>query len=151
VSDPAPHQLPDELIRLAWTLHRTLRQRQRPPTGESRRPLAQVEVLRLISSQPGISVREIGAALDMQPNNVSTLVGRLTRDGFIDRRPSPHDRRFVELHPTGKMIAAGAQVDNSLTVAITEALSRLSPQSAERITAALPDLWGLARALSPTA
>ncbi|GLV75758.1 hypothetical protein Shyhy02_37580 [Streptomyces hygroscopicus subsp. hygroscopicus] len=150
VSAHEPKQLPDELIRLTWTLHRTLRQRQTPPTGETRRPLAQVEVLRLISSQPGISVREIGTALGMQPNNVSTLVTRLTRAGFIERRPSTHDRRFVELHPTGKMITAGAEVDDSLTKAITEALSRLPPQSAERIAAALPDLWDLARALAPT-
>ncbi|MFJ2262216.1 hypothetical protein ACIOKD_28465 [Streptomyces sp. NPDC087844] len=62
-------RLPDDLVRLAWTLHRALRQRQTPPTGQSTRPLAQVEVLRLIDSRPGISVREIATALRMQPNN----------------------------------------------------------------------------------
>ncbi|MGW7202948.1 hypothetical protein [Streptomyces sp. NPDC054837] len=48
----------------------------------------------------------------MQPNNVSTLVTRLTLNGFIDRRSSAHDRRFMELHPAGKMITAGDEVNN---------------------------------------
>ncbi|MFF2652711.1 MarR family winged helix-turn-helix transcriptional regulator [Streptomyces sp. NPDC058045] len=149
MSEREPEHLPDDLVRLAWTLHRALRQRQTTPTGESTRPLAQVEVLRLIESRPGISVRDIATALRMQPNNVSTLVTRLTRDGFIDRRPSPHDRRFVELHPTGKMITAGGEVNESLSKAITEALRQLPPGAGQRIGAALPDLWELARTLAP--
>ncbi len=150
MSEREPERLPDDLIRLAWTLHRALRQAQTPPTGQSTRPLAQVEVLRLIDSRPGISVREIATALSMQPNNVSTLVTQLTRDGFIDRRSSAHDRRFVELHPTGKMITAGDEVNESLSKAITEALQHLPAGAEQRISAALPDLWELARTLAPT-
>ncbi|MFG2592350.1 MarR family winged helix-turn-helix transcriptional regulator [Streptomyces sp. NPDC048438] len=150
MSERQPEQLPDDLVRLAWTLHRALRHRQTPPTGQPTRPLAQVEVLRVIDSRPGISVREIATALSMQPNNVSTLVTQLTRDGFIDRRPSAHDRRFVELHPTGKMIAAGDEVSATLNKAITEALQGLPTDAVQRISAALPDLWELARTLAPT-
>ncbi|WP_078655528.1 MarR family winged helix-turn-helix transcriptional regulator [Streptomyces fulvoviolaceus] len=149
MSERPSEQLPSDLVRLVWTLHRVLRQRQTPPTGESARPLAQVEVLRLVESQPGVSVRQVATALGMQSNNVSTLVTQLTRDGFIDRRPSAHDRRFVELHPTGKMITAGTEVNDSLSKAITEALQQLPPQAEQRITAALPELWELARALAP--
>ncbi|WP_051813103.1 MarR family winged helix-turn-helix transcriptional regulator [Streptomyces sp. NRRL S-340] len=150
MSERESEQLPDDLIRLAWTLHRALRQRQTPPTGQPTRPLAQVEVLRLIDSRPGISVGEIATALSMQPNNVSTLVTRLTRDGFIDRRPGEHDRRYVELHPTGKMITAGEEVNESLSKAIKEALQQLPAGAGQRISAALPDLWELARILAPT-
>jgi DNA-binding MarR family transcriptional regulator len=150
VSERESERLPGDLVRLVWTLHRVLRQRQIPPTGQSARPLAQVEVLRLVDSRPGISVREVAAALGMQPNNVSTLVTQLTRDGFIDRRPGAHDRRFVELHPTGKMVTAAKEVDDSLSEAITEALQHLPPRTEQRISAALPELWELARALAPT-
>lgn len=149
MSERSCEQLPGDLVRLVWTLHRVLRQCQTPPTGESARPLAQVEVLRLVESRPGVSVRQVATALGMQPNNVSTLVTQLTRDGFIDRRPSTHDRRFVELHPTGKMITAGNEVNDSLSKAITEALRQLPPQAEQRIIAALPELWELARALAP--
>ncbi|MFH9955810.1 MarR family winged helix-turn-helix transcriptional regulator [Streptomyces roseolus] len=142
-------ELPLDLVRLAWTLHRALRQRQTPPSGEAARPLAQVEVLRLIDSRPGISVREIAQALGMQPSNVSTLVTYLHRDGFLERRQNPVDRRFVELHPTGKMIAAGGEVNDSLQKEIGSALAGLSPEAVARITAAVPDLWDLAAALAP--
>ncbi|MFC9502830.1 MarR family winged helix-turn-helix transcriptional regulator [Streptomyces sp. NPDC057002] len=148
MSEQQTEQLPGDLVRLVWTLHRALNQRQAPPTGQSPRPLAQVEVLRLVDGQPGISVREVAAALSMQPNNVSTLVTQLSRDGFIDRRPSTHDRRFAELYPTGKMITASSEVNEGLNKAITEALDQLPPQAAQRISAALPELWELARTLT---
>ncbi|MFC9502783.1 MarR family winged helix-turn-helix transcriptional regulator [Streptomyces sp. NPDC057002] len=150
MSQRKSEQLPVDLVRLVWTLHRVLRRRQAPPPGESARPLAQVEVLRLVDSQPGITVREVAAALGMQPNNVSTLVTRLTRDVFIDRRHGTHDRRFVELHPTGKMLIAGGEVNESLDKAISGALRQLPPEAEQRISAALPELWELARALART-
>ncbi|MFD4603078.1 MarR family winged helix-turn-helix transcriptional regulator [Streptomyces sp. NPDC058464] len=149
-NQPTREALPVELTRVVWTLHRVLQQRQSPPAGESRRPLAQVEVLRLVDSQPGISVGDVATALGMQPNNVSTLVTQLTNDGFLERRPSARDKRYVELHPTGKMRTAAGQVDASLSVVINEALEQLSPQVAERITEALPGLWDLAKALAPS-
>lgn len=137
-----------QLIRVIWTLHRVLNQRQAPPMGETRRPLAQVEVLRLVESQPGISVRDVATTLRMQPNNVSTLVTQLTRDGYIERRTNPGDKRFVELHPTGKMHTAINEVNESLNKAIIEVLEQLPPEASERIIAAIPDLWELARTLA---
>ncbi|MFF5147950.1 MarR family winged helix-turn-helix transcriptional regulator [Streptomyces sp. NPDC013157] len=139
-----------QLVRVIWTLHRVLYQRQSTPGGESRRrPLAHVEVLRLVESRPGIGVREAAVALGMQPNNVSTIVTQLVRDGFLERRTSTHDKRYVELHPTDKMRTMGGEVDDSLHNAITEALGQLPPETSRRITASLPDLWELARTLTP--
>lgn len=148
MSERQTDTLPGELVRLIWTLQRALRQRQTPPTGQTARPLAQVEVLRIVDSQPGISVREIASALGMQPNNVSTLVTRLARDGFIDRRTSPDDKRFVELHPTGKMVTAGSEVSAQLNQALAEALQQMTPDAAQRISDAVPELWELTRALA---
>ncbi|MCS0601434.1 MarR family transcriptional regulator [Streptomyces sp. LP11] len=151
MSDISAEGLPAELVRLTWTLHRALLQRQTPPSGETARPLAQVEVLRLVASQPGISVRGVAEALRMQPNNVSTLVTRLQRDGLLDRRRSEHDRRAAELHPSERSLAAGAEVNDSLHRAIGDALDRLDPAAVARITEALPDLMDLVRALSSPA
>lgn len=141
--------MPVELVRLVWTLHRILRLRQSPPAGESARPLAQIEVLRLVDSRPGINVREVAGALGMRPNNVSTLVSQLCKDGFLERRTGVEDKRVVELHPTERMLAAADEVNESLHVLITQALEQLPPQASERIAAALPELWHLARTLTP--
>lgn len=150
MSNYSAESLPAELVRLTWALHRALLQRQTPPAGEATRPLAQVEVLRLVASQPGISVRGVAEALRMQPNNVSTLVSRLQRDGLLERRRSEHDRRAAELHPSERSLAAGAEVNDSLHRAIGDALSHLDPAAVTRITDALPDLEELIRALPST-
>ncbi|MBD3007599.1 MarR family winged helix-turn-helix transcriptional regulator [Streptomyces sp. 5-10] len=151
MSELAPQEPSVQLARVIWTLHRVLHQRQSPPSGEHRRPLAQVEVLRLVDSQPGLSVREVATVLGMQPNNVSTLVTQLARDGYLERRTSGHDKRYVELHPTDKMRTAAGEVDASLGTAIAEALRQLPPEASQRIASALPDLWELAQALTPAA
>ncbi|MFI5540912.1 MarR family winged helix-turn-helix transcriptional regulator [Nocardia sp. NPDC051900] len=145
---PTNHgDLPAEITRTSWTLHRALRQSQGTPRGENPRPLAQVEVLKLVDSRPGITVREIAEALRMQPNNVSTLVSNLTKDGFLDRRPDPADRRVIQLHPTAKMRAASIELADRLDAGVSDALATLSEQSRARIAAALPDLRALAEAL----
>lgn len=140
--------LPGDITRTNWTLHRALRQSQGTPRGESPRPLAQVEILRLVDGRPGITVREIAEVLRMQANNVSTLVSILTRDGYLDRRTDPADGRVVQLHPTAQMRAASVELANRLDAGIADALATLSAQSRDRIAAALPDLRALAEALS---
>ncbi|MFI1379904.1 MarR family winged helix-turn-helix transcriptional regulator [Embleya sp. NPDC020886] len=144
-------EMPAELTRLVWTLHRTLRATAEPPDGQHVRPPAQVEMLQLVLDRPGISVREAAAALRMIPNNVSNLVTLLVRDGLLERRPAPSDRRLVELHPTPEMLTGGRQVRSGMASRIAEALADLPPESIERIRAALPDLWSLTDGLASPA
>ncbi|MEU8898700.1 MarR family transcriptional regulator [Nocardia sp. NPDC048505] len=144
-TDPA--DLPAEITRTSWTLHRALRQSQGTPRGENPRPLAQVEVLMLVDSRPGITVREIAATLRMQANNVSTLVSALTKAGFLERRADPADGRVIQLHPTAKMRATSTELADRLDAGVSEALATLSERARARITAALPDLRALAAAL----
>ena len=113
------------------------------------RPQAQVELLQLVSAQPGVSVREAAEALRMQPNNVSSLVSILARDGFLRRVPDPADRRIVRLKPTAKMRKAGARIDSELRRDIATALAELPAASTKRLRAAIPDLWALVERLTP--
>lgn len=113
------------------------------------RPQAQVELLQLVSAQPGVSVREAAEALRMRPNNVSSLVSILVRDGFLRREPAPADRRIVRLKPTAKMRKAGAWVDSELRRDVAAALDELPAAAAKRIRAAVPDLWALVQRLAP--
>ncbi|MFF3599730.1 MarR family winged helix-turn-helix transcriptional regulator [Kitasatospora indigofera] len=141
--------VPAELTRLVWTLHRVLNQAGRPPAGEQVRPPAQVELLQLVRDEPGISVRDAAEALHMQPHNVSTLVTLLVRDGLLDRTPHPDDRRTAQLRPTRATLDAGRQIDSNLHLGVANALADLPAESLERISAALPDLWQLAEQLTP--
>jgi DNA-binding MarR family transcriptional regulator len=142
-------ELPSELTRLVWTLHRRLLQALKPPANENVRPPAQVELLHLVAEEPGITVRQAAEALRMQPHNVSSLVTTLVKDGFFERIPDPADRRFVQLHPTPKMLEASKQTSTDLYAGVAEALSSLPDASTERIASALPDLWKLTEQLAP--
>ncbi|WP_157752051.1 MarR family winged helix-turn-helix transcriptional regulator [Actinoplanes derwentensis] len=143
-------EMPEELTRLVWTLHRRLIQSQRPPTGENVRPPAQVELLRLVAAEPGITVRQAAAALRMQAHNVSSLVTVLVKDGYFTRVPDPADRRYVQLHPTAKMHAATHETDTTLYAGVAQALAGMPGDSVRIITDALPELWKLAERLAPS-
>lgn len=149
VRRPTDTEVPGELVSLVWTLHRTLLRATKPPEGQEVRPQAQVELLQLVSAQPGVSVREAAEALRMRPNNVSSLVSILVRDGFLRREPAPADRRIVRLKPTAKMRKAGAWVDSELRRDVAAALDELPAAAAKRIRAAVPDLWALVQRLAP--
>jgi DNA-binding MarR family transcriptional regulator len=146
----ADTEVSGDLISLVWTLHRTLIRATKPPAGQQvRRPQAQVELLRLVNDRPGVSVREAAEALRMQPNNVSSLVSILVRDGFLRRVADSADRRLVLLKPTAKMRKASAQVDSELRHDIATALAELPAASTKRIRAAIPDLRALVERLEP--
>lgn len=141
-------ELPGDLASLVWTLQRTLLKARKPPEGQRVRPRAQVELLQLVTDQPGISVREAAETLRMQPNNVSSLVSVLVNDGFLQRVADPADRRLIRLQPTEQMHRARSYVDTELHNDIAAALAELPAASAKRIRAAIPDLWALVEKLN---
>lgn len=141
-------ELPGDLASLVWTLQRTLLKARKPPEGQKVRPRAQVELLQLVTDQPGISVREAAEALRMQANNVSSLVSVLVNAGFLQRVPDPADRRLIRLQPTEQMHKARSYVDAELHNDIAAALAELPAAGAKRIRAAIPDLWALVEKLN---
>ncbi|WP_316768645.1 MarR family winged helix-turn-helix transcriptional regulator [Streptomyces sasae] len=70
--------------------------------------LAQWDALRAIDRTPGASARELAAATFQSEQAFGTLVGRLTAQGLVERRPG-HGRRIQHhLTPEGeRMLAAG--------------------------------------------
>ncbi|WP_052068040.1 MarR family winged helix-turn-helix transcriptional regulator [Rhodococcoides fascians] len=148
MSSADPERLSDELARAVWSLNRALRQSQGTPRGENPRPIAQVEVLRLVDGRPGITVREVADSLRMQSANVSALLTRLVADGLVERRPHPGDGRVVQLHSTGKMQAASRELADRLDLGMSRAMNSLGAQARVRLAAALPDLQALAEALN---
>lgn len=59
--------------------------------------------------------RDLAAALDVSPRNVTGLVDALEETGFVRRRPHPTDRRavLVDLTATGRAATARMQVEQS--------------------------------------
>jgi DNA-binding MarR family transcriptional regulator len=108
---------------------------------------AQLELLRLVWIQPGLSVAEAAELLGLAPNTVSTLVGVLTEQGLLLRTPSPEDRRVARLTLTA---AAQAHVEawrERRSAVLVAALRQLDAAELDAVAAAMPPLRRLAELL----
>lgn len=75
---------------------------------------AQFNVLNLLSDQPdGMRASDLAEALVVDPSNVTGLLKRMARDGWIVDRASPEDRRqhVTVLAPKGRAAWAKANHD----------------------------------------
>jgi DNA-binding MarR family transcriptional regulator len=90
---PAEETLAAELTAAWGGVRRRLRRGARAAVGGEALTGSQIELLRLVETQPGVGVRDAAAALHLAPNTVSTLVGGLVAAGLLERRPHPVDRR----------------------------------------------------------
>jgi DNA-binding MarR family transcriptional regulator len=61
---------------------------------------AQWALLIQLFRNPGLSQKEVADLLEVEPISVARLVDRLERNGLIERRPDPADRRIWRLHLT---------------------------------------------------
>jgi DNA-binding MarR family transcriptional regulator len=83
-------------------------------------------VLTLIAHNPGITSRQICAALDILPPNLVGMIKHLQKRELIERRPHPTDRRAQGLHltPAGQQLQSQAQATaTSLEQGATHALT----------------------------
>ena len=76
------------LLNAIGIVRRTVRRAARRPGEQEPLPPAQSELLRLAADRPGITVADAAQELRLAPNTVSTLVGRLTAAGLLDRAPA---------------------------------------------------------------
>ena len=57
-----------------------------------------------ICAHPGISQDQLAARICINKSNVARQAAILEEDGFIIRKPSPSDKRVMELYPTEKTL-----------------------------------------------
>jgi DNA-binding MarR family transcriptional regulator len=63
-------------------------------------------VLRVLLEHDGLKSSEVAARGMTSPGTTTTVVSTLVREGYVERRPDPADRRVVRLHVTDKGKAA---------------------------------------------
>jgi DNA-binding MarR family transcriptional regulator len=129
------------LFDLAWLLPRTL---GAEGPGDAGLPLSELEVMRLLVRQPGISVSEVAKALGLQSSNVSTAIRALVARGLIERRQDERDGRMTRLHPTHKAITRRDRQETAWGEELARRLGEVPPAERERLLAAAPALRALA-------
>ncbi len=83
-----------ELMAAISSIRRIARRAVRQAFAGEPLPPAQSELLRLAAARPGLSVADAAHELRLAPNTVSTLVGRLTAAGLLERTPGGLRRAF---------------------------------------------------------
>ncbi|MER7406231.1 MarR family winged helix-turn-helix transcriptional regulator [Streptomyces sp. NPDC000070] len=108
---------------------------------------AEVELLRLVMTRPGIGTSDAAKDLGLAANSVSTLVNQLVRAGHLVRETDPADRRAARLLPTP---AAGTRLrewHRRRADLVGRHVSRLDETDRQALHAAIPALRKLAGTL----
>ncbi|MFE9611532.1 MarR family winged helix-turn-helix transcriptional regulator [Streptomyces sp. NPDC006012] len=134
----------EELGSALGGIQRLIRRRLRSGTTGPRLRGAEVELLRLVETRPGIGIKEAARELHLAGNSVSTLVNQLAKDGHLVRETDPSDRRAARLRLTE---AAGSRLrdwQRRRAALIDRHVSRLTEAERDALRAALPALRRLA-------
>ncbi len=97
-----------------------------------------------ICADPGISQDQLAQRICLNKSNVARQAAVLEEDGFISRRPSPSDKRVMELYPTEKTLALLPRI-LGITSRWEQCLTSALPDSERaQITALLQQMKGKA-------
>jgi DNA-binding MarR family transcriptional regulator len=101
-------------------------------------PASELAVLRAVMDEPGRSVSEVAAVIDMHSSNVSTAVRSLMERGLLDKHADPRDRRVSLLQPTARALTERDAIENAIARSVSTALTDLSDTHVDALVAAIP-------------
>ena len=137
------HGLARDLSEAMGQLRRTVRRRVRrgfphAPLGGNER-----ELVLLLRDRADLRVGDAASALGLADNTVSTLVGRLSEMGLVQRRTDPRDGRAARLSLTPAARRRVADWGDRSAQLIGSAIDDLSPADRTALKAAIPAIRAL--------
>lgn len=147
VDDNGDLGLADELYDVIGLLRRRSRRLVGAPLPHLALSGAQLELVRVVRRNPGITVAESARVLGLAANTVSTLVGQLVALEVVVRERDDADRRVVrlELTPTARDGLERWRDRRAQSTAL--ALATLDAVDRERLARALPTIAHVAASL----
>ncbi|MFF5516827.1 MarR family transcriptional regulator [Streptomyces coeruleorubidus] len=142
-----PETFPEELADALVGVQRLMRRRLRREMTDARLRGAEVDLLRLVETRPGIGVSDGAKDLGPAANSVPTLVNELVQAGYLVRETDSADRRAARLLPT---LAAGTRLRawrRRRADLVRRHVSRLDETDRQALHAAIPALRKLAGTL----
>lgn len=102
-------------------------------------------VLTLVAHNPGITSRQLCAALDILPPNLVGLLKGLEKRDLIEKREHPGDKRAQGLHLTPAGQALQAQAQRTARDLEVDAVAGLTPAEQETLNQLLRKVYQSAR------
>jgi MarR family transcriptional regulator, multiple antibiotic resistance protein MarR len=119
-----------DLVRVETRLYNAVEQRVRAEAGVG---AGHFELLRHVRDHPGARVADLASAFAIGVGTTSKIVDRLEKEGWVQRRPNPANRRSSLLALTAAGQSAVARAEPAWQAAIQETLG--GAVTAERLTA----------------
>lgn len=98
-------------------------------------------VLSLVLHNPGITSRQLCAALNILPPNLVGLVQSLDKRGLIARMPHPHDGRAMGLHPTREGAALMTKAEKTASELELDVTQRLTASERDTLLRLLQKIY----------
>lgn len=105
--------------------------------GHSAFSLSEARVLYELAHRDGLSAKQIGSELGLDPGYLSRIIQSFDEKGLITRTPLPADRRQYQLSITAKGRQAYAKLNLGQQNEVAAMLTRLSSGDATRLTRAM--------------
>jgi len=132
-----------ELGRQLGPLRRAISRAARTAEDLPDLPDNQIEVLRAVAQEPGLSTTALALRLQLARPTVSNLLNAMRRAGLVELRRRKDDARAVEVFQTALAHDLLARFDKVSTSVIAQSLRELTTADRAALTAALPALANL--------
>ena len=98
-------------------------------------------VMSVVVHNPGVTSRQLCAALNILPPNLVGLVQSLESRGLLERLPHPHDGRAMGLHPTDKGLELMEKAEATASELEMNIGSKLKPTQVQNLVTLLQKIY----------
>lgn len=103
--------------------------------------LSQCKALFHLSRNEGISQKRLAEIAEIEPMTLVRILDRMQSDGWVERRPDPHDRRARTLYVTAGAKPVLEQIDRLSAQMRSEALSGLGAEQRNQLMGLLEHVY----------
>jgi DNA-binding MarR family transcriptional regulator len=97
-------------------------------------------VLTLLRHHDAMPMGRLAEILDASMSSATGIIDRMEERGLVERTRVPDDRRVVLVRPTSQGLALVDEAELVKSEVMASALTRLTPEQLDRLTAATSDL-----------
>lgn len=94
---------------------------------------SQILVLSLLHNHPELRISEIAASIGLPDSNISGIIDRLEKAGYVERARSTKDRRVVNVKLTGKVNEIKKEFDLNLEEYFRQLLEKNTQKEIDEI------------------
>jgi DNA-binding MarR family transcriptional regulator len=98
-------------------------------------------VMSVVVHNPGVTSRQLCAALNILPPKLVGLVQSLVSRGLLERLPHPHDGRAMGLHPTQKGLELMEKAEATASELEMKIGSKLTPNQVQTLVTLLQKIY----------